>query len=262
MPNPDRWTEERDRWEHERQDARVDRWRDDRRPSEAALDQARSFHPGQRDPGPQAGYGDYNPGYGAETDRDSRSGPRVFGERETGASYNAGPGSGQGQRFTPPGDAYPVRWGGQGTHAGPYDNASPAGLYQNSPSGRPSRYDGREDAPPAFHGESFRGAGGFESQRGKGPRGYKRSDERILEQIHERLTEDHHLDASDIEVRVEGGETTLSGAVNDLYAKHRAEQLIEHLTGVSHVQNNLRVAGQNLSGGLNERGPASTDRLV
>lgn len=262
MPNPDRWTEERDRWEHQRQDARTDRWRDDRRYGGAAFDQERSFQPGQREFGPQAGYGDYNPGYGAEADRDPRGAPRVFGERETGASYNAGPGGGQGQRFTPPDDGYPVRWGGQGTRAGAYDHAAPAGLYRNSMSNRPSRYDGREDAPPAFHGESFRGAESFESHRGKGPRGYKRSDERITEEINERLTEDHHLDASDIEVKVEGGETTLSGTVSDRYAKHRAEQLIEHLTGVSHVQNNLRVAGPSQPSGLNERGPTSSDRLV
>lgn len=83
-----------------------------------------------------------------------------------------------------------------------------------------------------------------------------------MEEINDRLTEDHHLDASDIEVKVEGGEATLSGTVPDRSAKHRAEQLIEHLTGVSHVQNNLRVQRSNDAGGFGERTPGSTDRLV
>ncbi|HLA12907.1 MAG TPA: hypothetical protein VJ023_20140 [Pyrinomonadaceae bacterium] len=43
------------------------------------------------------------------------------------------------------------------------------------------------------------------SHRGKGPRGYKRSDERIQEDVNERLTDYDALDASDIEVVVNSG---------------------------------------------------------
>lgn len=77
--------------------------------------------------------------------------------------------------------------------------------------------------------------------RGRGPKGYKRSDERINEDIHERLTDDVYLDASHIEVKVHSGEATLTGAVADRGAKHRAEQIVERVSGVDHVQNNLRV---------------------
>jgi hypothetical protein len=77
--------------------------------------------------------------------------------------------------------------------------------------------------------------------RGVGPKGYQRSDERINEEVHDRLTDDPWLDASNIEVAVKGGEVTLSGTVDNREAKHRAERLIEDLSGVSHVQNNLRV---------------------
>src|SRR5207253_1498766 len=77
--------------------------------------------------------------------------------------------------------------------------------------------------------------------RGHGPRGYRRSDERISDEIHQRLTDDPWLDASNIEVEVKGGEVTLNGRVDNREAKHRAERLIEELSGVSHVQNNLRV---------------------
>ncbi len=78
--------------------------------------------------------------------------------------------------------------------------------------------------------------------RGRGPQGYKRSDERISDEIHERLTDDTWLDASNITISVSGGEATLSGTVDSREAKHRAERIVEDIGGVSHVQNNLRVA--------------------
>lgn len=78
--------------------------------------------------------------------------------------------------------------------------------------------------------------------RGRGPKGYQRTDERINDEVHDRLTEDPWLDASDIQVEVKAGEVTLSGHVETREAKHRAERLIEDLSGVKHVQNNLRVA--------------------
>jgi osmotically-inducible protein OsmY len=77
--------------------------------------------------------------------------------------------------------------------------------------------------------------------RGLGPQGYKRSDERINEEAHERLTDDTWLDASNIGISVSGGEVTLSGTVESREAKHRSERLVEDLSGVNHVQNNLRI---------------------
>jgi osmotically-inducible protein OsmY len=77
--------------------------------------------------------------------------------------------------------------------------------------------------------------------RGKGPKNYTRSQERIKEDVSDRLSDDSFLDASDIEVQVNGNEVTLSGQVDSRYSKHRAEDLAEDVTGVSHVQNNLRV---------------------
>jgi osmotically-inducible protein OsmY len=79
------------------------------------------------------------------------------------------------------------------------------------------------------------------SARGLGPSGYKRSDDRIAEQVHDRLTDDPWVDATHVNVSVSGGEVTLSGTVEDREAKHRCERLIEDLPGVRHVQNNLRV---------------------
>ena len=56
-----------------------------------------------------------------------------------------------------------------------------------------------------------------------------------------RLTDDPLVDASDIEVAVQDREVTLSGHVASRYEKRRAEDIVEAVSGVSHVQNNLRV---------------------
>lgn len=84
--------------------------------------------------------------------------------------------------------------------------------------------------------------------RGRGPKGYKRSDERICDEINERLTDDSWLDASGIDVAVSSGEVTLSGTVESRQDKHRAEQIAEDVSGVDHVQNNLRVAANPITG--------------
>ena len=86
-----------------------------------------------------------------------------------------------------------------------------------------------------------RGYDDYRGARGLGPKGYKRSDERISEEVHQRLTYDSWIDASAINVSVSGGEVTLSGTVDSREAKHRAERIVEDLSGVNHVQNNLRI---------------------
>jgi BON domain len=52
-------------------------------------------------------------------------------------------------------------------------------------------------------------SGGF---AGRGPKGYQRADDRIREDVCERLAEDPDIDASDMEVTVKDGEVTLSGS--------------------------------------------------
>jgi osmotically-inducible protein OsmY len=78
--------------------------------------------------------------------------------------------------------------------------------------------------------------------RGRGPKGYARSDDRIREDVCDRLTDDPMVDASEIEVSVSGSEVTLAGTVNRRDLRRRAEDLAEAVSGVIHVQNNLRVA--------------------
>jgi osmotically-inducible protein OsmY len=77
--------------------------------------------------------------------------------------------------------------------------------------------------------------------RGKGPKGYKRSDERIKEDISDRLGDDPYIDATEVEIVVANGEVTLIGSVNDRMDKRRAEDLAERVSGVKNVENRIRV---------------------
>jgi hypothetical protein len=76
---------------------------------------------------------------------------------------------------------------------------------------------------------------------GRGPRNYQRTDERIREDLCERFTEHGEIDASDLDVRVQNGEVTLSGSVTDRWAKRVAEDLAESVWGVKQVHNQIRV---------------------
>lgn len=80
-----------------------------------------------------------------------------------------------------------------------------------------------------------------ENHRGKGPKNYTRSVDRIKEDVNDKLSDNWFLDASWIEVEVKGNEVTLSGTVNSKSDKRRAEDIADNISGVSHVQNNLRV---------------------
>lgn len=74
---------------------------------------------------------------------------------------------------------------------------------------------------------------------GRGPRGYRRSDERIREDVLDLLTADPHLDATSIEVGVLDGVVVLSGRVPDRFQKRRAEADADAMSGVRDVDNRL-----------------------
>jgi hypothetical protein len=77
--------------------------------------------------------------------------------------------------------------------------------------------------------------------RGKGPKGYHRSEERIREDAYERLTYDDTVDATNIEVQVQGDDLILTGTVNSREEKRRAENIVESISGVRNVENRIRV---------------------
>jgi osmotically-inducible protein OsmY len=76
---------------------------------------------------------------------------------------------------------------------------------------------------------------------GRGPRGYQRADDRIHEEINDRLTAHGLIDATDIECRVQAGEVTLTGWVDSRAAKRAAEDVAEDVHGVREVHNQLRI---------------------
>ncbi len=76
---------------------------------------------------------------------------------------------------------------------------------------------------------------------GKGPKSYKRSDDRIHEEVCERLTRHPLVDASLMDVEVRDGEVTLKGEVLDRRMKHLAEDIADEVHGVKEIHNQLRV---------------------
>jgi hypothetical protein len=83
---------------------------------------------------------------------------------------------------------------------------------------------------------------------GIGPRNYNRSDETILEEVCERLSQHGQLDASEIEVEIQDGDVILKGSVNDRREKRLAEDIAESVFGVVDVQNQLRTQDRQLGG--------------
>lgn len=104
-----------------------------------------------------------------------------------------------------------------------------------TPSGR--RYEGASDEGANFPQPRV-------SNRGRGPRGYKRADDRIREDVCECLTDDDRIDASEIEVTVADGEVTLTGTLRSRNAKRRATEVVDHVSGVKDVHNLIRVVDE------------------
>lgn len=102
-------------------------------------------------------------------------------------------------------------------------------------------YEGYRSHEYPTHGYGY-GYSGSSWHRGRGPRGYRRSDERIREDINDRLSDRPDLDASNVEVNVANGEVTLTGNVNNRRDKRLAEDISENVSGVQNVENRLRVS--------------------
>ena len=77
--------------------------------------------------------------------------------------------------------------------------------------------------------------------RGLPPKGYQRSDERIYEEVNERLGASSQLDPRDVEVKVERAEVTLMGRVRTRREKKIAEWIASGVEGVDDVHNVIRV---------------------
>jgi osmotically-inducible protein OsmY len=80
------------------------------------------------------------------------------------------------------------------------------------------------------------------SQTGQRAQFNRRSDDKIHEEIWELLTNNADLDASEVELHVEGGEVTLTGTVDSRDAKWLTEDLVNMVAGVREVNNRLKIA--------------------
>ena len=92
--------------------------------------------------------------------------------------------------------------------------------------------DDRGTGPDAMQRPSF---------RGRGPKNYRRSDERLRELVSERLEDHEAIDASDMEVAVRDGIVTLTGTVDSRRTKRLAEDVALITPGVLDVQNALKI---------------------
>lgn len=193
-------------------------------------------------------------GYRSDTsslDDYDRLGATRYGRNETTHSYFRGDDFG-GQDYTrgsygsSRGSSYDPRNYGAGSYGGSMYGSSgshiPARQYDRDDRGF---FDRASDEVMSWFGDDDaarrRKMDHREDHRGKGPSGYTRSKERLLEDANERLMRDHALDASKITVTCEDNEITLDGTVDSRSAKRRAEDIVDDISGVKHVQNNLRV---------------------
>lgn len=187
---------------------------DDRDPRRGADE--RHARPAEHD----RGYGPWDPrqyGYGTDA-RDE--GPDV---RRHGAEYRRRDAQGREYGGEPRGwSADDQDWGHSSTdHRERYDRGPRGVEYELGP---------RRDPSPRTD----------PNHRGRGPRGYVRSDERIREDVCERLMEGP-VDVGDVEVTVSNGEVTLSGTVVERWEKRAIEDIAGNVRGVHDVHNRVRV---------------------
>jgi len=171
----------------------------------------------------------------------------------TDASYRVGPRT---VRRGPPNDkiggtggdgGYSTLGGGVYPDEGSPDDAPSYGDWQRHSTGAGSGARGQEGL--SFPGERTWGESQFrrerqEEQRGGGERRIgqrRRPDDVLARELQEILTKVPELDATEIEVEVEGGAVTLRGVVDSTDARLLAEELVESVTGVREVHNNLKV---------------------
>ena len=184
-------------------------------------------------------------GYGAPTDRGfgSFTGNDYGGRDYAGPGRQYGAGRGSSERY----GAY-----GEGSFAsGGYGGGGAGGRHQYADQDRGfgerrrgeerGFFDKASDEVASWFGDEEAARRREQDHTGRGPANYTRSDERILEDACEHLTRDWRVDAQNIQVTVQNGEVTLDGTVSNRDQKRHAEDCVHDVSGVKHVQNNLRI---------------------
>ncbi|MEC9372801.1 MAG: BON domain-containing protein [Planctomycetota bacterium] len=118
---------------------------------------------------------------------------------------------------------------------------------------------GQEHSASQFGGQGEYGArdsasrSGVRQRYGKAPKNYKRTEERIREEVCERIMQDSECDASDVDIQVKGNEVSLEGSVPDRWMKRRIEDIAEEVMGVEEVENRIRVKKSGEASGRSAR---------
>ncbi len=202
--------------------------------------------------------GDLRPRMGAGSNRQEwQAGPSY--DRQGGQGYGSQGYSDQGYGQSGYGPGGYSGYGGQGSYG------SQTGFGQTSMDTRGmTRQHGMSDHYGAD--SQYGGGRGWQDQgpyRGRGPKGYQRSNERLKEDICERLTDAPDVDASDISIQCKDGVVTLEGSVESRHMKHRVEDIVDGCSGVKDVENRLRVtSGQNTQQGQSEQGQGEQGRRL
>nr|WP_315591866.1 BON domain-containing protein [uncultured Cupriavidus sp.] len=147
----------------------------------------------------------------------------------------------RGYEPAPPDTAQPVAepaYGGSG-----YYGSSDAGgqafngaqrLYPGDP--------GYREHPTRDIASTRIGAGGRLTRNG--PKNYARADDRIRDDLCDRLAMNDALEVSEITVDVEQGIVKLGGTVGDRYTKRQIEEIAANTFGVDDVENDIHVASR------------------
>lgn len=170
----------------------------------------------------------YDRGFGSFTSEDQGGADFVRGGRRPHGGYGAGYGGGYSDYDRSTREFRGTREPGYG-YRGDY--------------GRDHRgfFDKAGDEIASWFGDEDAARRREMDHRGRGPGNYTRSDERILEDACDHLTDDWAVDARNVQVTVKDAEVTLDGTVDNRRAKRRAEDCVHDISGVKHVQNNLRI---------------------
>jgi osmotically-inducible protein OsmY len=207
--------------------------------------------------------GDFGSNYGSIGDYGQSQSYRSDSgyDQNYGSGYRSGDQQNYGSRSNQSFDRYSGRSDyGRGDDRGFFERAGDEvrSWFGDEEAERRRRQDARESGYGMYYGQGYsqdysRGYGSAYS--GRGPKNYSRSDERIAEDINERLMRHYEIDASDIEVHVRNGEVTLTGTVDNRRMKHLVEDIADDIAGVKDVNNQLRVnRGSTMSSNANNWG--------
>jgi osmotically-inducible protein OsmY len=133
-------------------------------------------------------------------------------------------------------DRYPDAYRRPSSESGYYTTGSEERSCWDRAADEISSWFGDEDAERRREMDAW-----SEGHRGRGPRNYTRSDDRIREDINDRLTDFDFIDASDVDVRVDNGNVTLDGFVAGRQEKRAAERIARDVSGVRDVENRIDV---------------------